>query len=204
MHGALALTQKPLLLEAVLRYQVEESAELLPGTDLPRRWYALLVESGRERRICIWLRRRQYEPYWPRYKGFVKLNRHRTEVRWRSVIPGYLFIPIPILQTINCDLIESAPGARRIMRNGENLVELPEDGRQGIERIKEIEAALNASAIAAAEGIPFKEGQKVRIRRVELDGKIKRIASKTKIVVEAQFFGAVREWELPVSEIEAV
>jgi len=90
------------------------------------------------------------------------------------------------------------------MRNGENLVELPEDGRQGIERIKEIEAALNASAIAAAEGIPFKEGQKVRIRRVELDGKIKRIASKTKIVVEAQFFGAVREWELPVSEIEAV
>lgn len=172
--------------------------------EIPQRWYALLVESGSERKVCIWLKRRQFSPYWARYRGQVKLNRHRKAIRWRSVIPGYLFIPVPVFDTINCELVESAPGARKMMKSGEKLVEIPEMGKDGIEQIKAIEAALNASAVAASEGIPFKVGQQIRIIKVEIEGKINRIASKTKIVVEAMMFGAVREWELPVSEIEAV
>jgi transcription antitermination factor NusG len=170
-----------------------------------RTWYALLVTSGQERKACIWLKKRQFLPYWPRYLGAIKLNRHRKGIRWRSVIPGYLFLPIPATNSINCELIESAPAIRKVMRNGSNEpVTLPEHGKDGIARIRELEEVMNADPIAADQGIPFKAGQAIRIARISIEGKIKRIASKKKIVVEAMFFGAVREFELPVGEIEAV
>lgn len=173
--------------------------------EIPQIWYALLVISGQERRACIWLKRRQYEPYWPRFRGPVKVNRHRSMIRWRSVIPGYLFLPIPMTKTINCELIESARQVRKVMRNGSGEpVMIPEFGKDGIARIKEMEESANADARAWDGGMPFKVGDKILIKRMTLEAKVKKLLiGKKKVVVETVFFGGMREFELPVSEIEA-
>ena len=167
-------------------------------------WYALLTEAGRERRACVWLERRQFKPYWPRYRAHVKLNRHRRAIRVRGVIPGYMFLPIPVAHTVNCGLIESSPGVRRIMRNGGGVpVVIPALGKDGIEKIREIEQSLNESAVAAADGIPFKVGQRIRVPRLELEGKILSIERGRRVFAELYMFGALRSIPLPVDEIEA-
>ena len=174
-----------------------------PIMGVSRAWYALLVASGMERKVCIWLRRRQYEPYWPRYKGQVKLSRHRRSVQWRSVIPGYLFIPAPERGSVNWSLVESAPGAHGFMCSAGNIVSLPESGKQGIEQIMAIETALNESVIAAKDGIPFKKGQLVTVRSLEIVGEIKRIDGKDRIIVEVPMFGSKVPMSLSSAAIEA-
>lgn len=167
-------------------------------------WYALLVASGTERKACIWLRRRQYEPYWPRFMGQVRLNRHRRQMRWRSVIPGYLFLPI--FTEANWPLIEEAPGVHGIMSNGEGgHIEIPEAGKDGIEQIRAIEAALNASPIAAADGVPFKAGQQIRLKLLDnIEGKIISVEKGRKLIVEVFFLGAVRAIPYPTAEADAI
>lgn len=167
-------------------------------------WVALLSEPGRERQACIWLRRRQYEPYWPRYKGQVKLNRHRRAVRWRSVIPGYLFLPNI---NINWRLIEEdAPGVHGKMRNSEGYPKLLKT--KIITDIQRIEAALNSSEINAAQGIPFKIGQLVRPTDDlynHWEGKIVRIDARNKIGVEVRgLFGSSAVVMFSADQLEAV
>jgi len=164
-------------------------------------WYALLVMGGRERKVCIWLRRRQYSPYWPRYRGQVKLNRHRRAVRWKSVIAGYVFLPH--VEWMNWRLIEEGPNVIGFMRNAGTLIKIPNLGREGIEGIKSIEESLNASPLAAADGIPFKEGQKVWVSRMEQFGTILSIEKGRKLIVELLFLGSKRPIPLPVSDVEA-
>lgn len=163
-------------------------------------WYALLVVSGAERKICIWLRRRGYRPYWPRFKGQVKFNRHRRAIRWKSVIPGYLFLPHD--RDVNWRLVEGGPEVSGFMRNAGEIIKIPENGRQGIEQIVAIEAALNDSPIAAADGMPFKVGQMVRVPRLSMDGKVVAIERGRKLIVELYFLGAKRPVPLPASEVE--
>ena len=174
-----------------------------PVMGLSANWYALLVGTGLERKVCIWLRRRQYEPYWPRYKAPVKLNRHRRALRWRSVIPGYLFLPTPRFGEINYKLIEGVPGVNGFLRNGNVPIILPETGKQGIEKIIEIETALNESAVAAEFGIPFKKGQVVYVKSLEIVGEIKRIDGRDRIIVEVAMFGNKVPMSLSCAAIEA-
>ena len=81
-----------------------------------------------------------------------------------------------------------------------NVVELKD---HEIEKIREIEEALRASAVAAVEGIPFKEGQIVRVEKLSVSGKIMRIDSRRKIIVEVPMFGSRVLVNLTVNEIEA-
>ena len=173
---------------------------------LPCQWFALLTESGKERQGCIWLRRRKYEPYWPRYRGQVRLNRHRRAMRWRSVLPGYLFLPISLTMQANWELIEQMPGFRRVMRtgNGTNYAELTEHDIGNIERI---EMALQSSIIAQGELIPFSVGQTVRFTNANLwalQGRIKAIDGKRRIIVTVDFFNTKTDMTVPANEIEAV
>lgn len=182
---------------------IEDHTTFAP-VDNALRWYALLVVSGKEREVCIWLRRRQYQPYWPRYMGQVKLNRHRRAKRMCSVLPGYLFMPDT--RAINWRNIEDdAPNVIGFMSSGSgDLITLPHEGKQGIEKIKEIESALQESSIAAAEGIPFKLGQKVWIEKLSCEGKILAIASRRQISVEVPMFGTrVTMWS-DASDIESM
>jgi hypothetical protein len=79
------------------------------------RWYAADVRKGKELQAYIFLRNKKMRPYWPRYQQDVKLGRHRSGVRWCSVLSGYLFIPVPIEKTIDCYLIEQAPGVLTVI-----------------------------------------------------------------------------------------
>jgi transcription antitermination factor NusG len=167
-------------------------------------WVALLAQPGSERKACIWLRRRQFKPYWARYKGQVKLNRHRRAMRWRSVIPGYLFLPV--ITDINWRLIEETPGVHGKMTNGEGRPKLLNRGH--INDIVRIEEALNSSEINAVQGIPFKVGQRVRPTDdlyYHWEGPITRIDSRRQIAVEVPgLFGAPRIVMFSADRLEAV
>lgn len=154
---------------------------------LSKSWYAVLVMAGVERRACAWLNQRRLEPYWPRYEVDKRDFKTRRQILWRGVIPGYVFLPAPA----DCELVEDAPGVRRIMRkeNGD-LAEIPDTGKQGMEKIREIEASLNANPIAARDGIPFRVGQKVLVRSLELEGKITQLDGKRRIIVSVPMFGS--------------
>lgn len=186
MHGAIA---------------VMDDAQIGPPMATGGRWYALLVMAGVERRACIWMRLRGMWPYWPRYEVGHRDFKSRRSVIWRSVIPGYIFLPVPA----NCWLVEEAPGVRRIMRNGRGgFAEIPDGGKEGIEQIRDIEASLNANPVAAREGIPFKVGQQVHVSRLDMTGKILKLDGRRRIVVSVPLFGSSIPMTVSVGDIESV
>lgn len=176
------------------------SEQVSPQPATVDRWYALLTRAGLERRACIWLRIRQLEPYWPRYNPVPRPYQDPRKVSWRSVIPGYMFLPAPA----DCALVEEAPGVR-VMRDGDGApIKIPNDGKQGIAQIREIAKSLNDDAIAARDGVPFYKGQKVRVIRLEVEAKIDRIDSRRRVVVSVPMFGSVVPLTLSVADIESV
>jgi len=166
-------------------------------------WYVLLSQG--ERRACRWLVRRQYAPYWPTYVGTVKLNRHRRQARVRSVLPGYLFLPLPAEPEPNWRLILKTPGVREVIRDVDNVPIIIKDIE--ITHIRDIEAALNASPMCAVEGIPFRLGQMVRVTNDALwqwRGPIMRIDHGGQITIEVEMFGRRTRATVPVAEIEGM
>lgn len=169
----------------------------------PRRWYVLLTHG--ERKAAIWLERNRYAPYWPKYSGQEKLARGHRRACLRSVIPGYLFLPLSTESEPDWKHVLGTPGVREVIRDGDNTpISI---GNHEIEHIRTIEAALNASPISAAKGIPFKVGQRVRVRNDILwqwAGPILGIDKTGKITIEADLFGRRTKVVLPASEIEAI
>jgi hypothetical protein len=132
------------------------------------RWYGAHVQSGKELQAYIFLRNKKMKPYWPGYQQDVRFARHRAGVKWRSVLQGYLFIPVPADKTIDCYLIEQAPGVLKVMRTAENHV--AELTVEEIALVRKVEEVLNAPPIVAVQGNPFKVGQRVRIVGMALEG----------------------------------
>jgi transcription antitermination factor NusG len=88
--------------------------------------------------------------------------------------------------------------------NGTNYAELK---RNEIETIQRIEMALQSSIIAQGELIPFSVGQTVRFTSANLwalEGKIKAIDGKRRIVVTVKLFNTLTDMTVPATEIEAV
>jgi transcription antitermination factor NusG len=165
------------------------------------RWHAAIVQLGKEQQACNFLRIRQVKAYWPRYLQEVRLARHRAGVRWQSVLPGYLFIAVPMDKTIDCSLIKQAPGFLTLMRTADGLAQLT---LADMECIREIEAALSASQVAAVKGIPFKVGQRVMVGgNLAWTGPIVRIENKRRIVVEIFMLGRTHCIPVPVNKLEA-
>lgn len=168
-------------------------------------WFALLVEAGREGRATHWLTRQRYPVYWPKYRGVVKLNRHRRAMRYRSVIPGYVFLPHRSDRDLHWQFILKAPGVRSVLKNASaDYARLSNDE---IEAIRNIEAALNSSALCAAEGIPFKIGDMVQCTDSTLSdwrGPIIGIEKGRKIIMEIRLLGRAIRVTVPVSAIERV
>ena len=172
MHGAL----------------VTVSEEMIPFVGLAADviWRALLCHSGQERAACNWLRMRQLHPYWPRYRVEPTRIQASQNVRWRNVLSGYLFLPVPNGRSIDTDYLECCPGVWDIMRNGPEVAVLTE---ADIASVRRLEEAMQNS-IAAKHGVPFKIGEKVRVVGFEIYGKVVEIISRDKILIEAQFFGS--------------
>jgi transcription antitermination factor NusG len=214
MHGAIAV------------------AEQIPSQSPTNgRWYVLLTTTGVERRTCIWMRLRGLEPYWARYRVNWREFQVRSGVQWRSVLPGYLFLPWPANSTQTmisdapavetstlkvgdvipggkkriidyCQLVEKAPGVRRFVRNADGEPETLDEHEMS--RIREIESALNDSIIAARDGIPFKVGQLVDVKKLEMRGKILRLDGRRRIIIEVFMFGSIVPLTVSVADIEAV
>jgi transcription antitermination factor NusG len=198
------------------------------------RWYVILMTTGLERRACIWMRLRGLQPYWPRFRVSWREFQVRSGVQWRGVLPGYMFLPCPLnftqttisdaaaveISTLKigdiipsggrkivdfCQLVEKAPGVRRFVRNGNGeLAEIPDKGKEGMEKIRDIEASLNANPIAARDGIPFKVGQVVDIKKLEKRGKILRLDGRRRIIIEVFMFNRFVTGTFSVADIEAV
>jgi transcription antitermination factor NusG len=171
----------------------------------PASWYALLVLSGTESRCCVWLCKRQFKPYWPRYQAMTKLSRSRRDIRWRSVIPGYLFLPA--VGELNWRLLRRYnPYIHGVLADAatDEWIKIPDKGENSIGRIREIEMALNSSPVAAAQGIPFRVGQRVHIENLGADATITRIDGARHITVETKMFERVIRVNLSVLEIESV
>ena len=154
-------------------------------------WYALLTETGRERRAKKWLEIRQFAPYWPHYQGTVKLNRHRRGVRPRGVIPGYIFLPLNG-EKPNWRLILRTPGVREVVRDRASYEPVCISGRE-MELLMNTEESLNQNTICASEGIPFKIGQIVRCSNdlySEFVGPIIAIDTRRRISVSLPLFGS--------------
>ena len=160
-------------------------------------WHALLVAPGRERRACIWMRLRALEPYWPRYRCEARWQ-HRSAVQWRSVMPGYLFMSAPT----NYRMVEEAPAVRNFLRNGDG--DVANVANSDIDRIRQIEEALNDNAVAAEQGIPFKKGQSVWVLPLETVGEIQHIDSRRRVVVLVPMFGGHRSCTVAVEQITAI
>lgn len=213
MHGAIAVAE-----------------QIGPQSATNGRWSILLMTTGIERRACHWLRQRGLQPYWARYRVNWREFQARSGIQWRSVLPGYLFLPWPTDSTQTtisdaptvetsalkvgdvipggkkriidyCQLVEKAPGVRRFVRNGDGEPETL--GEHDMDRIREIEAALNDSIIAARDGIPFKVGQLVHVKRLEMTGKILRLDGRRRIIIEVFMFGSFVPLTLSVADIEA-
>jgi hypothetical protein len=147
-------------------------------------WYVILMSTGLERRACIWMRLRGLQPYWARYRVNWREFQVRSGIQWRSVLPGYLFLPHPA----DCKLVEDAPGVRRFLRDGNGKPETLDEHE--MDRIREIESALNDSIIAARDGIPFKVGQRVYITKLQIGGIILRLDGRRRIIVSTSIFGS--------------
>lgn len=194
MHGALILTRE-LPVQDVWAGPPADFAD-------PVIWRALRVTSGRERPACIWLKMHQLHPYWPRYRVEPTRLQNRRKIIWRSVLSGYLFLPLLLERPIDRTFFEYCPGISNWMRDGAgNVAKLTEEE---IACIRRLELAMQASVIAAVEGIPFKVGDKVRIKPYGIKGTIIELVSRREIKIEAPLGGALRIWTAPGSEIEAV
>jgi hypothetical protein len=166
-------------------------------------WYALRVRVGYEHRVCVWLRQRALEPYWPRFNATPRAYQPRHKIIWRSVLPGWMFVrSMPGLT--NFGMFDQWPVARFVRHADHAPIQIPDLGKEGIEQIRKIEASLNDSAIAAREGIPFKVGDLVTITKLEIVGKIVRLDGRRRIVVSAPMFGSIVDMTVCVADIESV
>jgi transcription antitermination factor NusG len=172
-----------------------------------RAWFALKVRAGSESRAKRALEARSIVPYWPRYQALKRIIGSRLAARrksWRSVIPGLMFVPVDY-RAVHETIRSYSTSIQGVLADaGGKWVTIPDNGRQSMETIRQIEAALNASAIAARDGIPFRVGQRVRVERLASEGTIARIDGTRQITVEAFMFGRVTRMIVPVSEIESV
>ena len=94
------------------------------------------------------------------------------------------------------------PGVRRFLRNADGKPKTID--RHDMDKIQDTEAALNSSIIAARDGIPFKVGQNVYVKRLEMTGKILRLDGRRRIIISVPGWFNGSPMTLSVADIEAV
>ena len=165
---------------------------MLPPTDMPRIWRAMLVYSTRERGAADWLKRDNVWAYWPNYANQVSAGKGRRRQELCAVIPGYLFVAFHPESDDPYGLVNKTPGIYGFLResSGHALTIRDED----IEIIRKIEGGLNLP-IDQKTAHRFKTGDKVRfcddVYHRWPPGKVARLAERGQIVVEVQMLGRV-------------
>ena len=93
-----------------------QAVEKLETKSLPQQWCMLQVTPGMERDARDDFHRYGVRAYWPNCHSFLRSTlplRERRRTDYRSVIPGYLFVPAPPIW----DNVERIPGVISVVRN---------------------------------------------------------------------------------------
>src|SRR5215469_3055561 len=97
-----------------------QAVEKVETKDLPQQWWwMLLVEPGKERSARDSFHRYGVQAYWPNYHSLLRPTlplRERRRTDYRSVIPGYLFVPA-LPTEMFWDIVERIPGVGHAVLN---------------------------------------------------------------------------------------
>lgn len=159
----------------------------------PEAWCMVGTRPGLEQDVCDSFRRGGVRCYWPNYYvfGYTIIARRgsRRGRQYRSVMPGYLFMPLPTEDAFwhvaerhngTCHPIKTFSGALLAIRNSDIL------------KIRKIEGDLNTPQPKKTLH-NFRPGQKVRFIEDLLTGwppgKVARLADDGRIVIETELMG---------------
>jgi transcription antitermination factor NusG len=137
-----------------------QAVEKLETKSLPQQWCMLLVRPGMERDARDSFHRYGVRAYWPNYHSFLRSTlplRERRRRDYRSVIPGYLFVPALPTETF-WDIVERIPGVENVVRGFSGDLAMLKDA--DIDVIRSIEAGMN-TPIPGRTPHNFKTGDKV-------------------------------------------
>jgi Transcription termination factor nusG len=160
-----------------------------------RRWLMLVVIPGREPYATDMLRLRNCGIYWPNYSQPTQWPTRANGFKMRpsrsyAIMPGYLFMPLDMADSIPHRIIETTTGILRYARNGngEPAFLFPAD----IEIIRKIEDVLN-TPLPKDLRHSFKTGDKVRfvddLTGRWPPGRVVRIVKSGRIGVESFLLG---------------
>jgi len=158
----------------------------------PEQWCMVGVRPGKEPECCDSFRRQGLRCYWPNYYVFGYSKPRRAARRgqpYRSVMPGYLFMPLPATDLF-WNVVERWSGVAHPIRSysGDLLALHNED----IQVIRKIEAGLN-TPVPRKSLHNFKTGDKVRFSDDLLTrwppGRVARLADDGRIAVEVDLMG---------------
>jgi hypothetical protein len=128
--------------------------------NLPQQWCMLQVTPGMERGARDGFHRYGVRAYWPNYHSFLRPTlplRERRRTDYRSVIPGYLFVPALPTEML-WDFRLRIPGVRHAVLNFSGDVATLKE--EDIDVIRSIEAGMN-TPIAGRTLHNLKAGDKV-------------------------------------------
>jgi transcription antitermination factor NusG len=161
---------------------------------LPDQWCMLIVTPGKEQDARDSFHRYGIQAYWPNYLGFTRWSSRPREPRrtdYRSVIPGYLFVPMLPAPTLR-DVMERIVGVDNVVRNysGDLAVLRSAD----IEVIRQIEAGLKTPKPGKSLH-SFKTGDKVRFVDDTLNrwppGRVAGSINDGRISIEVEVMGRI-------------
>jgi transcription antitermination factor NusG len=120
-----------------------QAVEKLETKSLPQQWWMLQVTPGMERDTRNDFHRYGVRAYWPNYHSFLRLTlplRERRSTDYRSVIPGYLFMPALPTEML-WDFRLRIPGVENAVLNFSGDPHTLNDA--DIDVIRSIEAGMN-------------------------------------------------------------
>jgi transcription antitermination factor NusG len=139
---------------------VMQKLEEMAAQVLPDQWCMLTVRPGKEQDARDSFYRYGVQAYWPNYHSFLQSTlplRERRRTEYRSVIPGYLFVPALPTQMF-WDIAERIPGVENAVLNFSGDLATLKDA--DIDVIRSIEAGMN-TPIPGRTMHNFKGGDKV-------------------------------------------
>lgn len=174
-------------------------------------WLGLLIEPNRETVAADRLERLNVHPYLPRFSKVVRRRAGKSQRRYYAVISGLLFVPEEYVMNLrDRDRALKWAHVRGFVQGAGGIARIAKGGKHGIERIREMEAALNLpeTDIPAGNGKALKIGSEVSLHGVWSwlgDGVVVEVVSQGRIGVEvSQLFGARRKVYVTASEIEVM
>ena len=189
-----------LAVEGVMTAQAEAPMDFRT----PRKWYALLTGSNKERAAADWLKLRSSAwIYWPNMTAQKASGRGGRRAQLVSIIPGYLFMGAGLDSGDPWQVVHETPGIHGFVRDSTGHAAALTD--QDIEIIRRIEGNENLP-VNPKTAHRFQVGEKVQfvddLYGRWPSGRIERLADDGRIVVGVPLLGRVVKISVYPHQIE--